>query len=100
MSKLKKVTCEHLSSADFEVKVCEPNIQLIDIETAPNISLIWGHYEQNALHHVQERYVLSYCAKKYNGKAVTKCLPDYEGYVPNKDNDKALITDLWHVFDK
>ena len=91
---------ENLTSSEFEKLNPEAKVLLFDIETAPNISMIWGHYEQNALTHVQERYMLAFCAKWLDGKTISKCLPDYEGYEPHKDNDLALVKDLWKLFDE
>lgn len=90
---------EALTSKDFEIRT--PRILLFDIETAPNLSYVWGHYEQNVLAHVQERYVLSFAAKWLDDpKIIVKALPDYKGYKPQSSDDSALMKDLWDLFDK
>jgi hypothetical protein len=87
-------------SADYEIKTRQPRILLFDIETAPNISYVWGHYEQNVLQHVQEWYMLAFCAKWIDGEVISKCLPDYTGYEPKSNNDKAIVEELWKLFNE
>jgi DNA polymerase elongation subunit (family B) len=89
---------ESLTSEDFTTR--QPKILLLDLETAPNTAYIWAHYEQNALKHLRQWYILAFCAKWIGGETVSKCLPDYEGYQPNTDNDKALVSDLWNLFNQ
>lgn len=97
---MKKVKAEALTSSDFEQSLRAPKILLFDIETAPNLSHVWGHYEQNVLSHVKEWYVLAWCAKWLDGKPVSRSLPDYKGYKPGSTDDKALCRELWHILDE
>jgi DNA polymerase III epsilon subunit-like protein len=48
----------------------KPKILLYDIETSPNLSYMWGQYEQNALSTVKERELLSIAYKYLGEKAV------------------------------
>ena len=83
---------ENLTSSDFEIK--KPKILFFDIETAPNLGYVWGKYEQNVIEFTSEWYMLAWSAKWKDGKHITKCLADYEGYDPLSENDRLLVTDL------
>ena len=95
---LKKVKLPPMFSDDFEIR--NPRILFFDIETAPNLSMVWGHYEQNVLAHVREWYLLAWCAKWIDDKPISRSLPDYKGYKPGSDNDRELTKELWHLLDK
>ena len=76
-------------------------ILLFDIETAPNLALVWGHYEQNVLAYEREWYMMSFSAKWLDKKKmITKGLPDYKTYKKNPENDKELVKELWELFDE
>lgn len=78
-----------------------PRILLFDIETAPNLSWVWGQYEQNVLAHEQESYMLSFAYKWLGDKTTTvRSLPDYRKYKPGDVNDKDLVQDLWNLIDQ
>ena len=71
-------------------------ILFIDVETSPNLSYIWGNYEQNALSVEKQWNIISFSAKWMGGKQVTKCLADYR----SKDSqDGHLIADIWKLLD-
>jgi hypothetical protein len=78
-----------------------PKIALFDIETAPNLSYVWGHYEQNVLDVRVPWYILCF-AYKWLGESrvTTHALPDYRHYNRDKENDAGLCKDLWSVFDQ
>lgn len=72
----------------------------IDIETAPNTSYVWGHYEQNVIAHKKPWYILSVAVKWDGEKNVkTYALPDYPLYKKDKENDYALCEKLWEILD-
>jgi predicted RNA-binding Zn-ribbon protein involved in translation (DUF1610 family) len=74
---------------------------LIDIETAPSLGWVWGKWQQDVIDFEQNWYILSFSWKELGkGKVETKCLADYPGYDPKKQDDKALVADLWEVLDK
>jgi uncharacterized protein YprB with RNaseH-like and TPR domain len=78
-----------------------PKVLLFDIETAPNLSYVWGQYEQNVIGHVQESYMLSFAYKWLGDKTVqVRSLPDYKGYKPGEPCDKDLVKDLWNLIDQ
>lgn len=78
----------------------KPKILLFDIETSPNLGYIWGKWEQNVIAFEQEWFMLSFCAKWLDGKTITRGLIDYPAYVKDKTNDKALVTELWQLFNE
>jgi predicted RNA-binding Zn-ribbon protein involved in translation (DUF1610 family)/DNA polymerase elongation subunit (family B) len=79
----------------------KPKILLFDIETAPNLSYVWGHYEQNVIEHSREWYVLCFVAKWMgNRKMITEALPDYKAYKKDPEDDKEVVTALWHLLDE
>lgn len=78
----------------------KPKILIFDIETAPNLGYIWGMYEQNVIEFKNEWYMLSFTAKWLGEKPVTYALPDFKGYKPGSEDDKALVTKLWELFDE
>lgn len=78
-----------------------PKIVLFDIETAPNLSWVWGWYEQNVIDVECPWYILSF-AYKFLGEDETyvHALCDYPGYKKDRENDLSLCQDLWKVFDE
>lgn len=78
-----------------------PRIALIDIENAPNTSYTWGKWEQNVIEFEEHWYILSFSVKWLDKKKITThALPDFQGYEKHKNNDKALVKELWKVFDE
>jgi hypothetical protein len=76
-------------------------IVLIDIETAPSLGWVWAKYDTNVIDFKTDWYILSFAYKTLGGgKVQTKCLADYPGYKKDLENDKALVSDLWKVFDE
>jgi hypothetical protein len=76
-------------------------VLLFDIETAPNLSYIWGRYEQNTLAVKQHWYILCF-AHKWLGEKQTyvKSLPDFKTYKKDPTNDELLVTELWKLFNQ
>ena len=73
-----------------------------DIETAPNLAYVWGHYDQNVVRQYREWYVLCF-SYKWEGQKSTKVvsLPDFpEIYAANPENDLAVVGALWKLFDE
>src|SRR3990167_8593957 len=77
----------------------ERGILFLDIETAPNLAYVWGMWEQNVVDFKNQWYIMSFSVKS-NGETITKGLLDYKGYNRNKENDKALVQELWHLLNK
>ena len=73
-----------------------------DIETAPNLAYVWGHYDQNVVSQLREWYVLCF-SYKWEGQKTTKVvsLPDFpEIYKADSENDTAVVGALWKLFDE
>jgi hypothetical protein len=73
----------------------EPKVLIWDVETTPILAYVWGYYDQNVLHVVEDSYFLSVAYKWLGDKDVTflrKALP--------KGNDKTLIKEVWHLLDE
>lgn len=80
---------------------CVPRILFFDIETAPNLSYVWGHYQQDVIAHEREWYVLCVGYMWLGDKrAKVLALPDYEGYEKDPENDKALAQEVWDLLDE
>lgn len=75
-------------------------IVLVDIETAPSLGWTWGpKWETSIIDFKTDWYLLSFAYKVLGEKKViVKALNDYSGYKKDKENDKALVSDLWEVF--
>ncbi len=76
-------------------------IVFVDIETAPSLGWVWGKWEQNVIDFKKDWYMLSFAYKwADSGKVVKRGLIDYPDFANDKENDKALVEDLWAVFDQ
>lgn len=77
-----------------------PRLVFMDIETAPNLSWVWGWYEQNVIDVECPWYILSF-AYRVQGETETHvhALCDYPGYTKDRENDSRLCLDLWKLFD-
>ena len=78
-----------------------PKICLLDIETSPLISYLWGTYQQNSLKILEPSKIIS-VAWKYLGEDAVYCksIQDYKGYKKGQIEDKALIQEVWKVLDE
>lgn len=77
-------------------------VLLYDIESSPNLSWIWGKYEQNALgDFVKERQVIS-IAWKWLGEKETHvlALPSFRGYKKDPENNRELILRIHELFSR
>ena len=92
---------DFLRSSQPAIKVTEPYIILIDIETSPTLGWVWGRFDQrlNQAQIEQEQFILSWSAqrlgKKYSlvGSVIT---PDE---VRNED-DSRLVQELAEILDQ
>ncbi len=75
------------------MKKNKPKVLFFDIETAPNLSYVWGQWEQNVLHNVKEWEILSF-AYKWAGTNRIKA----EGRYHQKRGERDLVEKLWHLF--
>lgn len=78
-----------------------PRTLLYDIETSYLVIGAWDIYETNALVVLQDWQILCF-AYKWLGDKRVKVLgqDDTPGYKPGKLNDKALVEELWQLFDE
>lgn len=75
-------------------------VAFIDIETAPTRGWVWTNYEANLISTDKDWYMLSFAVQWMGEKKIsTSALPDFPGYKRNKECDKALVKELWKVFD-
>lgn len=72
----------------------------MDIETAPNLAYVWGMWEQNVIDFQSQWYILTFSARWKDGEQITKGLVDYPGYSKHKEDDRALVKELWNLFDE
>ena len=80
-------------------------ILLFDIETAPMLSNVWSLWTEIKSMKMVEKdwYVLTWSAKwlgESSRKNITKALPDYPNYKKNKEDDGALLKDMWQLLDE
>lgn len=76
-------------------------ILLFDIETAPNLSWVWGKYEQNVIAYQQEWYMMTFAYKWLGQKQIkAKALPDFKTYKKDHTNDRELVAELWSLLDE
>ncbi len=79
----------------------EPKILTFDIETTPIEAYTWGpKWETNLIQVQEESRILSYSAKWLNGKHITKGWPNYKGYKKGVKDDKAIVRDIWELFNE
>lgn len=82
-------------------KFNEPKVLLFDIESTPNLSYVWGQWEQNVIAHEREWYVLCWVAKWLgNKKTITSALPDFKEYKKDPINDYNVVKALWDLLDE
>lgn len=83
------------------MSLSKTRILFFDIETMANKIYAWGKWEVNAIAYDSHWYMLCFAYKWYNEKTThIKALPDYKGYKKDRVNDKALVEDLWKLFDE
>ncbi len=83
-------------------------ILYIDIETAPNVAYVWGHYEQNVIDYVREWYILC-AAWQWEGEVDeegepvvhTVAQPDFaRDYKRNRADDRRVVQKLHELLDE
>jgi uncharacterized protein YprB with RNaseH-like and TPR domain len=67
----------------------KPKILFLDIETSPNLSYVWGHYEQNVIAHKEQWEILCFAYKWLDEKKVS-CV------IRGKDKNDRRVTDKLH----
>lgn len=77
-------------------------VLFVDIETAPSLGWYYDLWKEgNIVSTVKSWYILSF-SWKWEGEKTThvKGLIDYSGYKNDKENDKALLRELWNLLDE
>ena len=77
-------------------------ILFYDIETAPNLSYVWGHYEQNVIDHKREWYMLCISWRWEHEKVAHSVgLTDFPAdYKADPENDLNVVKLLWDLFNE
>ena len=72
-----------------------------DIETAPNLSYVWGQWQQDVIEHVREWYIICF-SYKWEGEKQSHvvALKDFELYDNDPENDLQVVKKLWELLDK
>ena len=80
----------------------QPKILFYDIETAPNLSYVWGHYQQDVIAHEREWYVLCFAWRWGHQKKVHAIsLPDFpKAYANDPENDLHVVKKLHELFEE
>lgn len=74
---------------------------MLDIETSPIQGYTWTTWDANVLKIIESSKLLSVAWKFLGSEDLSvKALCDYKGYKPNVLDDRALVTEIWHVLDK
>lgn len=84
------------------INKADAKILLLDIETAPMMSWVWSLWQEIRSFEfvVEDWYCLSWAAKWLGEKQIMcKALPDYSLYDTDRENDSALLKDLWLMLD-
>jgi uncharacterized protein YprB with RNaseH-like and TPR domain len=79
-----------------------PKILYFDIETAPNLSYVWGHFEQNVIEHEREWYLLCVSYRWEHEKTTHVCsLIDFpDDYKKDPENDYNVTKKLWELLNE
>jgi len=77
-----------------------PKILILDIETAPIMSYVWGLWDQNvSLNQIEsDWHVLSWSAKWFGEKKIM--YQDQRDRLGTIENDKALLEGIWKLLDE
>ena len=77
----------------------DARILLYDLETSPLIGYTWTTWETNVIKIIRQRQIISFAYKWLGEKEVhVKALCDYPGYKKDKNNNLALVKDLYKLF--
>jgi hypothetical protein len=85
------------TNVDNSVKVL-----FYDLETAPNLAYVWGHYEQNVIAHDREWYILCVSYRWEHEKKTKVCaMTDYPAaYKKDPENDYHVVKELWELLNE
>ena len=76
-------------------------VLFFDIETAPNLSYVWGQWQQDVIDHAQEWYILCFSYKWEDQKKThVVSLDDFDLYNEDSENDFDVVYKLWQLLDE
>lgn len=76
-------------------------VLFLDIETAPNLSYLWGRFQQNAIDVKSDWHMLTYAYKwAHEDKINVVGLDDASTYKPGDEDDSWLVRQLWKLLDE
>lgn len=79
----------------------KPKILLFDVETTPIGGWTWTMYEADVLRVDKPSHFLCFAYKWLDEKVIkAHALPDYKTYLKDKEDDRELCQELWHVLDR
>lgn len=78
------------------------SILYLDIETAPNLAYVWGHYEQNVIEHELPWYIICAAWRWENERKVYSVaqIDDEKAFQKNNADDTIVVKKLWEILDK
>tara|TARA_Y100000004_G_scaffold87711_1_gene98334 strand:- start:5717 stop:6490 length:774 start_codon:yes stop_codon:yes gene_type:complete len=83
-------------------KKIKAKILYYDLETAPNLSFVWGQYEQNVIDHSREWYMLCFSYRWEHERKTHVCsLVDFpDAYKQDPENDFHVVKRLHEMLDE
>ena len=76
-------------------------VLFFDIETAPNLSYVWGQWQQDVIQHDREWYMICFSYKwEHQKKTHVVSLTDFDLYKKDRENDLEVSKKLWKLFDE
>ena len=72
-----------------------------DIETAPNLSYVWGQWQQDVIEHTREWYIICFSYKwEHEKKTHVVSLDEYDLSNEEPENDFDVAYKLWQLLDE
>jgi len=91
----------HTTSAPVNSSDVMPKVLFFDIETAPNLSYVWGQWQQDVIEHVTEWYIICFSYKwEHEKKTHVVSLDDFDLYNEDPENDFDVVYKLWQLLDE
>ena len=76
-------------------------VLFFDIETAPNLSYVWGQWQQDVIDHAQEWYMICFSYKwEDQKKTQVVSLDDFPLYNKEPENDFEVVYKLWQLLNE
>ena len=75
-------------------------ILFFDIETSPILGYVWQLRETDVLKIVKSWKLLCFSYKWIDSKVKTVSLPQFKNYKKDKEDDSAIVKELWNLFNE